>query len=205
MIDLPSTTKVERKIPKERFYEQLKLTGKQRELFVRLVEAIIIKNSIKPSTMHIREGKIVNEIFLLEVILREKIVPAEIAEIIAKVNPHKILFRCVYDGFELYLVLRQGKIWNTKWMESSQTPRSALKGEDLDTIWDSICSQVIFDDDSISDVDNEIVRQQKLIALETEIRKLELAHGKECQLGKRNVLFEKLQMARRNRDSLLKG
>ena len=204
MIELPSTTRVERKMPKERFYEQLKLTGKQRESFVRLVDSITIENSIKPSTMKIADGQDVHEIFLLGIALKEETLPSIVIEAIAKANPHRILLLCTYGDSEAYAVYRQGKVWGTEWLRNDRA-KIVLRGDNLDTLWDSLCSQVIFGSVDIRDVDAEIKKRQKAKALDEEIAKLERAHGKERQIGKRNALFEKLQKTRREKDALMKG
>lgn len=204
MIELPSTTRVGRRMPKERFYEQLKLTGRQRESFVRLIDSITIENSIKTSTMKIADGQNVHEIFLLEIALKEETLPSVVVEAIAKANPHKILFLCSYGDAEVYAVYRQGKVWATKWLKSDEA-RLVPHGDNLDSLWDSLCSQVIFGSVDIRDVDGVIKKRQKAKALDEEIAKLERAHGKERQVGKRNALFEKLQRARREKDALMKG
>jgi len=204
MIELPSTTRVGRKVPKERFYEQLKLTGKQRESFVRLINSITIENSIKPSTIKIADGLDVREIFLLEIALKVETLPSIVVEAIAKANPHKILFRCFYGDEEAYAVYRQGKVWATKWLKSDEA-KLVPHGDNLDSLWDSLCSQVIFGSVDIRDVDEGIKKRQKAKTLDEEIAKLERAHGKERQIGKRNALFEKLQRARREKDALMKG
>lgn len=204
MIELPSTTMIGRRMPKERFYEQLKLTGRQRESFVRLINSITIENSIKPSTMKIADGQNVHEIFLLEITLKGETLPSVAIETIAKANPHKILFLCSYGDEEAYAVYRQGKVWATKWLKSDEA-RLVLRGGNLDSLWDSLCSQVIFGSADIRDVDGEIKKRQEAKTLDEEIAKLERAHGKERQIGKRNALFEKLQRARREKDALMKG
>lgn len=204
MIELPSTTRVGRRMPKERFYEQLKLTGRQRESFVRLIDSITIENAIKPSTMKIADGENVHEIFLLEIALKEETLPSVAVEAIAKANPHKILFLCSCGDEEAYAVYRQGKVWAAKWLKSDEA-KLVPHGDDLDSLWDSLCSQVIFGSVDIRDVDEEIKKRQKVKTLDEEIAKLERAHGKERQIGKRNALFEKLQRARREKDALMKG
>lgn len=204
MIKLPSTTRIGRKMPKERFYEQLKLTSKQRESFVRLVDSIIIENSIKPSTMKIADGQNVHEIFLLDITLKEETLPSVVIEAIAKANPHRVLFLCSYGDTEIYAIYRQGKVWTTEWLNNGEA-KLVLHGDSLDSLWDSLCSQVIFGSIDIQDVDGEIRMRQKTKALDEEIAKLERAHGKERQIGKRNALFEKLQEVRREKDALMKG
>lgn len=202
MIELPSTTRIGRKMPKERFYEQLKLTSKQRESFVHLVDSIIIENSIKPSTMKITDGQDVHEIFLLEIVLKEEALPSVVIEAIAKANPHRILFLCSYGDTEIYAIYRQGKIWATEWTTIDEA-KLVLHGDNLDSLWDSLCSQVIFGTADIANVDSEILKKQKIKTLDEEIAKLERMHGKEEQIAKRNILFEELRKAKRERETLL--
>ena len=204
MISLPSTTRVDRRLPKEDFYRRLKLTSKQRDAFVGQIETITIANSVKPTTMRISDGADVHEIFVIELALKESCVPALVIETIAKANPHKILFRSKFDGEEILSVYRQGKDWHTEW-HPPDSEGVALRGDTLDEIWDGICAQIIFDDASIEDVDGELRKRQRLKSLDEEIAKLERAHGKERQLGKRNELFQKLQVARNERKAVLKG
>lgn len=204
MISLPSTTRVGRKLPKEDFYRRLKLSGKQREAFVQQIESITIANSVKPSTMRVADGTDVHEIFVIDLALKDSLVPAVAIEAIAKENPHKILFRSEFEGKEALSVYRQGKEWHTDWAPSD-TEAILVQGDNLDAIWDSICAQVIFGDSGIADVDGELRKRQRLKSLDEEITKLERAHGKERQLGKRNELFKKLQDARSEREAVLKG
>lgn len=204
MIALPSITRVGRKLSKEDFYRRLKLSAKQRDAFVKQIECITIANSIKPSTMRVPDGEDVHEIFVIELSLKESCVPALVIETIAKENPHKILFQNRFGGEELLSVYRQGRAWHTDW-DSADTEAISVQGENLDEIWDGICAQVIFRDPSIEDVDGELKRRQRLRSLDEEIAKLERAHGKERQFGKRNELFRKLQEARNERGAVLEG
>lgn len=204
MIPLPSTTHVGRRLPKEDFYRRLKLTGKQRDAFVNQIESITIANSVKSSTMRVSDGAETHEIFVIDLVLKESRVPTLVIETIAKANPHKILFRSVFGSEEVLSVYRQGREWHTGW-GPSDSETMTIRGENLDAIWDGICAQVIFGDSSVEDVDGELRKRQKLKSLDDEIAKLERAHGKERQLGKRNELFRKLQEARSERDAVVKG
>lgn len=204
MISLPSTTYVGRKLPKEDFYRRLKLTSKQRDSFVSEIETITIANSLKPSTIRITDGEEIHEIFVIDLALKQSCVPTTVTEAIAKANPHKILFRSLHGGEERYSIRRFSKEWHTDWVPiDSET--LFIQGESLDEIWDTLCAQVIFGDAGIKDVDSEMGKRQKIKRLDEEIAKLERAHGKEKQLGKRNVLFQKLQDARRERNEVAKG
>lgn len=201
---LPSTTRVGRRIAKEDFYRRLNLTAKQREAFIRQVESITIAHSIKQSTMHIESGQKVHEIFVVELALKEACVPETVIEAIAKTNPHQILFQCGFGDDGFCAVYRMGRVWCTEWLEYANHGIELPTGS-LDRVWESLCGQVIFGNGNLSDVDSEIRRRRSIESLSGEIAKLEKAHGRERQMGKRNELFKKLQEARSKRDELLKG
>ena len=204
MISLPSTTKVGQKIPKERFYEHLKPTSKQRESFVRFIDSITIVNSIKPATMHIEDGKQVHEIIVLELSLKEQCIPKTAIEMIARTNHHKILFRLIWDESEAFAVYRSGESWHTDWIDK-ENDTLTIGATDLDTIWEALCSQVVFGSADVADVDSEVQKKRRLKALDEEIAKLERKHGKEKQIAKRNALYEELQKAKREREIVLEG
>ena len=66
MLGLPSTTEVDRRLPKEAFYGNLKLNRKTRGQFVSQVERIVIANSIKATTTNVLDGENVHEILVME-------------------------------------------------------------------------------------------------------------------------------------------
>ena len=191
---------------KEDFYRHLKLTTKQRDAFVRQIDSIVIANDVKPSTMRIADGQSIHEIFFMELGLKQAIEPASVIETIAKANSHKIVFKATFEDESVYSVYRAGKAWFTDWEpEDDEALHLVAMPNDIDDLWRLMCSQIIFSRPDVADVGAEIKRRQRLESLESEIAKLERAHGHEKQLGKRNALFSKLQEARRERDALMKG
>ena len=102
MLGLPSTTEVGRRLPKEAFYRNLKLTPKQKDTFVHGVERIEILNSIKESTIHIPAGDKIEEIMVVGIELRDEGAAETIVDEIAKVEPEVAsccVPECVYRGF----------------------------------------------------------------------------------------------------------
>lgn len=206
MLGLPSTTEVNRKMAKEDFYRHLKLTTKQRDAFVQQIDSIRIANDVKASTMRIADGQSIHEVFFMELGLKLAIEPALVIETISKANPHKIVFKASFDGESAYSVYRAGKAWFTGWLPADDKSLwLAGMPDDIDDLWRLMCSQIIFSRPDVIDVDTEIKRKQKLESLHAEIAKLERAHGREKQMGKRNALFSKLQEAKRECEALMKG
>lgn len=194
MLGLPSTTEVERRLPKEAFYRNLALDTKTREEFVRLIEKITVTNSVKPTTTALTDGERVHEIMLLDLELKGDEQPARAIEAIARANSHMLLFHT--DPGDMVYVLRSG-------LHASNTVDSiVLTGQTLDAAWDSICAQVIFGDVDGTDVDGRIERAKQRVNLEAEIEKLDAACRTAKQINRKNELFYQLKEKQRELEAL---
>lgn len=197
MLELPSTTEVGRRLPKEAFYRNLKLDARTRGEFVHLIECITIANSIKPTTANLADGECVHEIMLLSLELKGDEQPVRAIEVIARANSHMLAFY-TEPGGTVY-VLRGG-------LHASNTVDSiVLTGQTLDAAWDSICAQVIFGDVDGKDVDGRIERAKQRANLEAEIKKLDVACRTTKQINRKNELFYQLKEKQRELETLNTG
>lgn len=197
MLELPSTTEVGRRLPKEAFYRNLKLDARTRGEFVHLIERITIANSIKPTTANLADGECVHEIMLLSLELKGDEQPVRAIEVIARANSHMLAFY-TEPGGTVY-VLRGG-------LHASNTVDSiVLTGQTLDAAWDSICAQVIFGDVDGKDVDGRIERAKQRANLEAEIKKLDVACRTTKQINRKNELFYQLKEKQRELETLNTG
>lgn len=197
MLGLPSTTEVDRRIPKEAFYRNLKLDKRTRDEFVSLIERITIANSIKPSTANLRDGRKVHEIIVLSIELKGAELPYRAIEAIAKGNQHRLIFRIEAAGATL--VVHGGT------HTSDTIEQIVLRGEDLDAAWNSIVAQVALGSEDGKDVDERIAAAKRRMELQKEIAVLDAKCRKEKQINKRNELFAKLREKEAELDALGKG
>lgn len=193
MLGLPSTTEVGRRLPKEAFYRNLKLSPGVRESFVRDVEAVTVANSVKATTANIADGERVHEILVMRVDLRGTEVPAAVIEAIDGANSAKKLFACVNSG-EACLAVRVGKLVVGPWLPADQLRLEVGSGS-LDTLWDSLASQVVYDDTGKGDesVEERFAREEKIRTMREEIEKLDKRCRKEKQVARKNQLFDKMR------------
>lgn len=183
-------------MPKEAFYRNLKLTSKEKDEFVHGIEYIQLLAAVKPSTMNIADGDEVHEIDVLEIGVRGNTIPGLAVEAIAKANAKKILFVCSFvedwDSTYHHVVCRKGKVWegpDRKGCLGIHYPE-VENPNDLDELWERTCARIIFDDDSVSDVDSRIEREQKTCRLREEIDKLDRQSKSEKQIARKNELYE---------------
>lgn len=67
MLGLPKTTEFNKRIPKQKFYENINVTPAMRRIFIDQIKVIYWRNKIAPSTMNLEAGQSVTEIEVFEV------------------------------------------------------------------------------------------------------------------------------------------
>ena len=60
MLGLPKTTEFNKRIPKQKFYENITVTAAMRRTFVEQIKTIYWRNKIAPATTNLAPGKIVS-------------------------------------------------------------------------------------------------------------------------------------------------
>ena len=67
MLGLPETTEFDRRIPKQKFYENLSVTPAIKRVFIDQIKVICWRNKIAATTMNLAAGETVTEIEVFEV------------------------------------------------------------------------------------------------------------------------------------------
>ena len=62
MLGLPKATEFNKRIPKQKFYENINVTTAMRRVFFEQINTIYWKNKIAPSTLNLEAGATVEEI-----------------------------------------------------------------------------------------------------------------------------------------------
>jgi hypothetical protein len=95
-MELPKKTIINQKIPKQRFYDNIELKTKIKNRFKEEIGSITLKNKFSKETIGIEKTKEVEEIFILEIKLKENKYLEKIEsllEIIDKAIPYPILYK----------------------------------------------------------------------------------------------------------------
>lgn len=71
MLNLPASTAFNRRIPKQKFYEELPLTPALRRVFVGQINAIWWRSKIAPATANLAPGRTVTELEVFELQLAQ--------------------------------------------------------------------------------------------------------------------------------------
>ena len=199
MINLPASTTVHRRLPKEAFYKHLSLTTARKGKFVSDVESIFVENSLTSQTLNFHTESETKEILLLQVNLKKAEFDAKIIEAIARQNPHRLIFLLAYED-QRQLAVYYGKLYRTQWVPAD-TVNLTARGSTLDEVWNSFIEQTALQEERVrpSDkmsIDERLTLQDRILKLEKQIAKTEKAAWREQQPKKRFELYTKLQKYR---------
>ena len=98
MIGLPQSTEFNKRIPKQKFYENLTVSASLKQSFVDQIKTIYWRNKIAASTVNISEGNDVEEIEVFEIKLTGQNIDEGILKQMDKEIPYHILFLLEFEG-----------------------------------------------------------------------------------------------------------
>lgn len=218
MIDLPETTNVYRRMPKELFYKYLNDDSALKKTFNDEIKSIIWINTISSETMTIPKGKYVSEIAIIEIVLNRQAINANTLEIIKREVDQYTVFIIRYEEWgqiwccdQQSLSLQIGQFncqdyYQTNWMNEADL---ALKidGENLDYIYESFFMQIAGkpfpvrversrkqSSETIKKVE-QAGKNEQVESLEATIKSLERQMEKELQFDKQVKLATDLKNA----------
>ena len=153
MIDLPKDTLFNKRIPKQKFYENLDISTSLKRSFIDEIKTIYWRNKISEDTVNIKSGDEVNEIQVFLINLNQKSLNEKVLFQIDRKIPYHILFILRYEdvykaaigykgeamsGNNAYKVSR---FYYTDWMKEEELPIK-LKGLDLDVVYENILRDI---------------------------------------------------------------
>lgn len=98
MLGLPKTTEFNKRIPKQKFYENLNVTPAMKKFFVEQIKVIHWKNKIAATTTNLAEGKDVTELEIFQIKMNGNQMDEIVLKQIDREIPYHILFLLEYEG-----------------------------------------------------------------------------------------------------------
>ena len=98
MLGFPVSTEFNKRIPKQKFYENLDVSATLRRVFVDQIRIVYWRNKLAASTLNIAAGEAVTEIEVFEVRLNEPKLDEAVLKQIDKEIPYHLLFILTCDG-----------------------------------------------------------------------------------------------------------
>ena len=191
MLNLPITTEFNRRIPKQKFYENLTVSPALKKAFVQQVKAIYWRNKIAVATVNVAPGAEVTEIEVFEIVLDQPSLDEVVLRQIDREIPYHILFLLEYQGqYQAWIAYKEattgvnafkvGDYYHTPWTAEADLSLW-LEGLDMDAVYENYVRQIAGDklpgrpDESLRDTIDRAARcrelEKKIAALEGKLRR----------------------------------
>lgn len=208
MLGLPKSTEFNKRIPKQKFYDNLTVSPTLKRSFVDQIRIIYWANKIAPSTVNLAEGKNVTEIEVFHIRLNQKTLDENVLKQIDREIPYHILFVLEYDGkYKAVMGYKEAagsgkaafkvdRYYQTEWMSEDKLPVH-LDGLNIDTVYENFVRQIAGDvlqaatpQESLKE---SVARDDRRDALQKQINKLQAKIRKEKQLNRQMEMNAELK------------
>lgn len=209
MLNLPKSTEFNKRIPKQRFYENLQITPALKKSFVEQIHSITWRNKIAPTTVNLAEGKTVTELQVFAIALNDGTLDEAVLKQIDREIPYHILYLLEFDGkVQAWIGYKEeagsgttafkvNQYYHTEWMAPEELPLN-LEGLDMDSVYENLVRQVAGEklitgqpEATLQEVYSKSVQREKLVK---QIDTLEKKAWNEKQPRKKMELAQQIQM-----------
>ena len=216
MLGFPVSTEFNKRIPKQKFYENLDVSPTLRRVFVDQIRIVYWRNKLAASTLNIAAGEVVSEVEVFEVRLNETKLDEAVLKQIDKEIPYHILFILTCDGKAQAWIgykeaaasgsnaFKVNRYYHTDWMPEDEL-QLRIDGLNMDTVYESLVRQIAGDKlkaDSGESLKESVERDEKKKQLEKQIAVLENKMKKEKQLNRRMEMNAEMKRLRKEIDFL---
>ena len=218
MIGLPKSTEFNRRIPKQKFYENLSITPALRRSFIDDVRGIYWRNKLAVTTLNLAAGSSVTEIEVFEIQLNARSIDEAVLRQIDREIPYHILFLLSYENqYQAWIGYKEAaasgsqafkvsQYYHTEWLDEARLPLQ-LDGLNLDTVYENFVRQIRNSVESEVwrvelSVSENIAIDQKRQQLEKQIAALEKKIRREKQFNKQVEMNAELKKLKKEIEKL---
>ena len=217
MIGLPKTTEFNKRIPKQKFYENMDISPALKKIFVEQVRIIYWKNKIAASTTNLAAGTDVTELEVFEVRLSSPVLDDSLLRQIDKEIPYHILFLLEYQGkYQAWIGYKEAAAsgnkafkvngyYHTEWLAEEDLPLK-LKGLNVDAVYENFVRQIAGDKlktEAVGEsLKESVARDEQKQALQKRIETLQAKIRKEKQLNKQMQMNTELKKLKKELEAM---
>lgn len=206
MLGLPKSTEFNKRIPKQKFYENIAVTSAMKKAFVEQIRIIYWRNKIAVTTLNLASGEQVTEIEVFEVRLAAPGLDESVLRQIDREIPYHSLFLLEYEGkYQAAIGYKEAAVgktafkvdryYYTDWLEADELPVH-LDGLSLDVVYENFVRQIAgmaLSSDKPSTLKESVEQQKQREQVEKQIAALEAKIRKEKQPKKKFELVSELK------------
>ena len=217
MIGLPKTTEFNKRIPKQKFYENMDISPALKKIFVEQVRIIYWKNKIATSTTNLAAGTDVMELEVFEVRLSSPVLDDSLLRQIDKEIPYHILFLLEYQGkYQAWIGYKEAAAsgnkafkvngyYHTEWLAEEELPLK-LEGLNVDAVYENFVRQIAGDklktEAAGESLKESVARDEQKQALQKQIATLQAKIRKEKQLNKQMQMNTELKKLKKELEAM---
>jgi hypothetical protein len=217
MLGLPKSTEFNKRIPKQKFYDNLNVSPALKRSFIDQIKVIYWANKIAAATLNLAEGKDVTEIEIFEVRLNVPTLDEAVLKQIDREIPYHILFILEHENkFQAWIGYKEessgntafkvNRYYSTEWMDEDALPLK-LEGLSVDSVYENFVRQIagnaLAASTSGETLKESVDRDEKRQALQTQIAKLQKKIKSEKQLNKQMELNAQLKKLKEELEVLI--
>jgi hypothetical protein len=213
MLDLPKSTVFGKRIPKQKFYDNLNVTAQLKRVFVEQINFITWQNKIAPATLNIAAGEAVTEIEVITIRLNQQELDKRVLPLIDREIPYHILFILEYNGeVQAWIgykekaktaAFKPEAYYHTEWL-APEALNLRIDGLNMDKVYENFIRQVA--GERLDNPDNEIKeavnRDEWRRKLMKEITALEKKVRREKQFNRQVEMNVELKRLRQELEGL---
>ena len=204
-MSFPKSTEFNKKMPKQRFYENLSISPAIKRLFIDQISAIYWSNKLSPATMNISSGTTVTEIEIFRIVLTQEDISEAVLKLIDKGIPYHIIYVLEYEDKQRFVATFKevtdsgvctlsSKYFYSEWTEKNNADLH-ITGLTLDALYEGFIRQIAgsnltFASENLKD---DIAQSEQRKKLEAEIARLEKQVRSEKQPKKKFDIFQEIK------------
>lgn len=213
MLGLPKTTEFNKRIPKQKFYENINVTPALRRIFVEQIKVVYWRNKIAPSTINLEAGNDVTEIEVFEVKLNRVPLDVSVLRQIDKEIPYHIIFLLEFEGkYQAWTAYKEkagsgssafkvDTYYQTDWLLEDVLVLK-LDGLNMDSVYENYVRQIAGDALRVASSETEslkesVERSKQIQLLQKQVVTLQKKIRKEKQLNRQIELNAELKCLRK--------
>lgn len=199
MLGLPKSTEFNKRIPKQKFYENLSVTPAMKTAFTEQIKSIYWRNKLAATTLNLAPGEQVTEIEVFEIRLTSPDLDEDILRLIDREIPYHILFLLEYDRkYQAAMGYKEAassgkaafkveRYYRTEWLTAEELSLH-LEGLTIDAVYENFIRQIAGGELTGSEnttLKESVEQQKQREQIEKQIAALEAKMKKEKQLNRK--------------------
>lgn len=216
MLGFPKSTEFNKRIPKQKFYENMDVSPAIKRMFIEQIKMIYWRNKLATTTINLAPGTLVSEIEVFEIRLHNMQVDEAILRQIDREIPYHILFVITCAGkVQAWIGYKEvaasgsntfkvSRYYHTDW-EPENELQFHINGLDMDGVYEDLVRQIAGDAlqaNSGESLQASVERDEKRRHLEKQIVALETKMCKEKQLNRRMEYNSEIKRLRKRLEAV---